>query len=78
MPFWKFTLVYTRKLQNNQERTMISYAKYKPKTFYSGIFHKILNSSGWFQNLLKASFDMKKKVTENSGFFSKVPEASMI
>ena len=40
-----------RKLQNNQESSMISYNMF----IYSGTFHKLLNESTYFQNLLKAS-----------------------
>ena len=43
-----------RKLLNNQERTMISYAI----LIYSGMFHKFLNVSTYFLNLLKASIAM--------------------
>ena len=49
-----------RKLRNNQERTMISYATF----FYSGIFHKLLNDSTCFQNILKATIGMEKNSRE--------------
>ena len=56
---------------------MISYAKYKTKPSileYSIRFSTLLGDS----RTVKATFDMKKKVPENSQFFSKVPETSMI
>ena len=53
-----------RKLQNNQETIMISYAKYKTKLF-------ILECSTRFSvlpELVQTSFSMKKKVLDNSNF----------
>ena len=40
---------------------------------YSGNFHKLLNDSTYFQNLLKASIAMGKKILGNSGHFLKRP-----
>ena len=41
---------------------MISYAIF----IYSGNFQRLLNDSTDFQNLLKASIGMEKKIPENS------------
>ena len=43
----------------------------------SGKFYILLDDSTEFQNLLKASIGMEKKILVNSGLFSKVPEPSM-
>ena len=51
---------------------MISYTKYK----HSGKFYILLDDSTEFQNLLKASIGMEKKILERSGLFSKVQEPS--
>ena len=65
-----YSYIYSlRKLQNNQERAMISYAI----LIYSENFHKPLNDSTNFQNLLKASIGMKNKILGNSGLFKKLP-----
>ena len=58
-----------RKLWNNQEITMISYAIFK----YFGNFHKLLNDSTYFQNLLKGSIGMEKKILGNYRLFWKLP-----
>ena len=47
---------------------MISYAIF----IYSGNFQRLLNDSTDFQNLLKASIGMEKKIPENSRLFWKV------
>ena len=39
----------------------------------SGKFYILLDDSTEFQNLLKASFGMEKKILENSGLFLKLP-----
>ena len=57
-----------RKFRNIQERTMISYAIF----IYSGNFQRLLNDSTDFENLLKASIGMEKKIPENSRLFWKV------
>ena len=54
---------------------MISYAKYK--YMGSGKFYILLDDSTEFQNLLKASIGIEKKILEKTGLFSKVPEPSM-
>ena len=65
-----YSYIYSlRKLRNNQERAMISYAIF----IYSENFHKPLNDSTKFQNLLKASIGMKNKILGNSGLFKKLP-----
>ena len=43
----------------------------------SGKFYILLDDSTEFQNLLKASIGMEKKILENTGLFPKVPEPSM-
>ena len=43
----------------------------------SGKFYILVDVSTEFQNLLKASIGMEKKIIENTGLFSKVPEPSM-
>ena len=48
---------------------MISYAIF----IYSENFHKPLNDSTNFQNLLKASIGLKNKILGNSGLFKKLP-----
>ena len=48
---------------------MISYAIF----IYSVNFHKLLNDSTYFQNLLKASIGMEEKILGNSGLFGKLP-----
>ena len=55
--------------QNNQVTTMISYAIF----IYSGNFHKLLNDSTYFQNLLKTSIGTERKILGNSGPFWKLP-----
>ena len=66
-----YSYIYSlSKLQNNQERTMISY----DILIYSGNFHKLLNDSTYFQNLLKASIGIGK---ENSRQFRTFPETTM-
>ena len=50
---------------------MISYAKYN-KYMGSGKFSILLDYSTDFQNLLKASIGMEKKIPENSRLFWKV------
>ena len=47
-----------RTFQNNQVTTMISYVIF----IYSGNFQKFLNDSTYFQNLLKTSIGMEKKI----------------
>ena len=47
---------------------MISYAIF----IYSGMFHKFLNVSTYFQNLLKASIGMEKKIVNLSQKFQNV------
>ena len=54
-----------RKFQNFQVPSMISYAKYK-SIMGSGKFYSLLDDSTEFQNLLKASIGMEKKILENS------------
>ena len=44
---------------------------------HSGKFYILLDDSTEFQNLLKASIGMEKKILERSGLFSKVQEPSM-
>ena len=39
----------------------------------SGKFYILLDDSAEFQNLLKASIGMEKKIPENSGLFWKLP-----
>ena len=56
-----------RKFLNNQETTMISYAKYK----HSGNFQRFLNDSTYFQKILKA-IGMEKKILGISGLFRKL------
>ena len=43
---------------------------------YIYLFWKIPQTSTEFQNLLKASIGMEKKILERSGLFSKVQEPS--
>ena len=43
---------------------------------HSGKFYILLDDSTEFQNLLKASIGMEKKILERSGLFSKVQEPS--
>ena len=62
-----------RKLRNNQERTMISYAIFKNQYMGSGKFNILLDDSANFQNLLKASIGMENKILGNSGLFRKLP-----
>ena len=47
---------------------MIYYAIF----IYSGMFHKFLNVSTYFQNLLKASIGMEKKILDLSRRFQNV------
>ena len=62
-----------RKLRNSQERTMISYAIFINQYMGSGKFYILLEDSTNFQNLLKASIGMIKKILENSQLFWKLP-----
>ena len=62
-----------RKLLNSQERTMISYAIFINRYMGSGKFYILLEYSTNFQNLLKASIGMEKKILENSRLFWKFP-----
>ena len=62
-----------RKLWNSQEKTMISYAIFINQYMGSGKFYILLEDSTNFQNLLKASIGMEKKILENSQLFWKLP-----
>ena len=58
-----------RKFWNSQERTMISYAIFINQYMGSGKFYILLEDSTNFQNLLKASIGMEKKILEISRLF---------
>ena len=68
-----FYIYSLRKLRNNQERTMISYAIFINQYMGSGKFYILLDDSTNFQNILKTSIDMEKKILGNSGHFRKLP-----
>ena len=51
---------------------MISYARFINQYMGSGKFYILLEDSTNFQNLLKASIGMEKKILENFGFFWKL------
>ena len=57
-----------KKVLERSRKTIISYAIY--------LFWKIPQTSTEFQNLLKASIGIEKKIPERSGLFSKVQEPS--
>ena len=61
---------FLRKFRNNQERSMISYAKFI-------LFRKIPEVTQWFLWFSETSIGMEKKILVNSELFSKVPEPSM-
>ena len=52
---------------------MISYTMFLNQYMGSGKFYILLKDSTNFQNLLKASIGMKKKLLENSRLFGKLP-----
>ena len=62
-----------RKLRNSQERTMILYAIFINQYMGSGKFYILLEDSTNFQDLLKASIGMEKKILESSRLFWKLP-----
>ena len=54
-----YSYIYSlRTFQNDQVTTLISYAIF----IYSGNFQRFLNDSTYFQNLLKTSIGMEKKI----------------
>ena len=57
-----------KKVLERSRKTIISYAIYS--------FRKIPQTSTEFQNLLKVSICMEKKILVSSGLFSKVQEPS--
>ena len=61
-----------KKVLERSRKTIISYAIF----IYSGKFYILLDDSTEFQNLLKASIGMEKKIPERSGLFFKVQEPS--
>ena len=59
-----------KKVLERSRKTIISYA-------INYLFWKIPQTSTEFQNLLKVSICMEKKILASSGLFSKVPVPSM-
>ena len=69
----KFTLIYTVKESSRMIRHQVFYHMLnKNKYMGSGKFSILLDDSTDFQNLLKASIGMEKKILENSRLFWKV------
>ena len=69
----KFTLIYTVKEISRMIRHLVWYHMLNINKYMgSGKFSILLDDSTDFQNLLKASVGMEKKILENSRLFWKV------